>query len=349
MGINMNKSKKPNYDNTAFAYCLKVLVFTVLGSAALLGGTIFVLSTFGTSKGAIEANMGILLIFMVNLEILCPFLLVRQLVKPLDVLNHASEKLAKGEFDVVLNYRGKIAELEALFQNFKTMSVELASVETLRSDFVSNVSHEFKTPLTSIEGYATLLQNTDLTTEEKNEYINRILSNTHRLSSLVGNILMLNKLENQTLQPEISTYRLDDQILQILLQQESLWNQKELEFDLDLSEIIYEGAEQMFYHVWSNLISNAIKYSNNCGVIKISLKKNGKQIIFKITDQGIGISQDNLRHIFEKFYQADTSHKKEGNGLGLAQVKKILDLSGNKIIVESAEGNGSTFTVYLLC
>ena len=343
----MSTKNNNNPDNSAFAYCLKILVPCVLGTTLLIGGTIYVLTTYGLSKGAIQANIGLFLILMVNIEVLCPALLVRQLVNPLKKLNRASEKLARGEFDISLYYKGKITELETVFKNFETMATELSSIETLRSDFVSNVSHEFKTPLTAIEGYTTLLQNPDLSKEEHEEYIERIIHNTKRLSGLVGNILMLNKLSNQTQQPEIKTYRLDEQIRQILLQQESAWNSKNLEFNLNLQEISYTGTEQLLYHVWSNLINNAIKFSYENGTITINLKKNYKHVVFEIIDQGIGMTPQSLNHIFDKFYQADTTHKEEGNGLGLAQVKKILDLTENQITVKSELGKGSSFTVLL--
>jgi signal transduction histidine kinase len=342
----MSKKYNPR-DYSAFAYCLRILVPCVLGTTVLMGGTIYILITYGFSRGAVQANIGFVLIFIINIELLCPFLLVHKLIRPLKKLNLASEKLAKGDFDVSLKYTGKITELETVFRNFQTMSEELSSIETLRSDFVSNVSHEFKTPLTAIEGYATLMQNPDIEESERGEYIDRILYNTKRLSSLVGNILMISKLNNQSVQPEIKTYRLDEQILQILLQQEDAWNDKGIEFDLNLQEITYTGAEQLLYHVWSNLINNAIKFSKEYGTIDIRLQKNINRIIFEITDHGIGISDQSLRHIFDKFYQADAPHKKEGNGLGLAQVKKIMELIEGEIIVKSELDKGSTFTVIL--
>lgn len=332
---------------SAFAYCLKILVPCILGTILLMGGTIFVLIKFGFPDGAMEANIGFVLILLLNIEIVCPFLIVYKLIRPLQQLNKAAKELAKGNLNVKVDYTGQIAELKMIFLNFQTMTKELASIETLRSDFVSNVSHEFKTPLTAIEGYATLIQNQDILDSEREEYTERILFSTKRLSSLVENILMLSKLENQTIKPEINTYRLDEQILQILLQQESVWNDKGIEFDLDLDEIDYTGAEHFLYHVWSNLISNAVKYSHPKGKIRLSLKQDAHQKRFQITDQGIGISEENLRHIFEKFYQAETSHKSEGNGLGLAQVNKIVDLIEGTITISSVEGVGSTFTVSL--
>lgn len=340
-------TEKKLRNNSAFAYCLKVLVVCVLLMVILLTATIYIMTAFSFSPETIQAHIGILFLVMLNIEVLCPLLITRQLVRPLDKLNRASSKLAQGNFAVDLAYDGKIAELETLFANMQEMTAELASVETLRADFVSNVSHEFKTPLTAIEGYATLIQNPDLTDGERAEYAACILNSTRRLSSLVSNILMLSRLENQRFAPEISTYRLDDQICRILLEQEPVWSARGIEFDMNLEETTYTGAEQLLYHVWANLINNAVKYSPDGGSIQVSLKREQAKIVFSIADQGPGIRPQDQKHIFEKFYQADTAHKKEGNGLGLAQVKKIADLLGGSVHVHSDGTHGSTFVVEL--
>lgn len=281
------------------------------------------------------------------LQFISPYFLVKKLVKPLDKINHASKELASGNFKTNLKSCGEVREIRDTFINFQIMAEELSGIETLRSDFLSNVSHEFKTPLASIEGYAVFMQSPEITETERMEYVDHILANTRRLSSLTGDILMLSKLENQKLKPEITTYRLDEQIIQILLQQEIVWNKKGIDFELQIDEITYTGAEKMLYHVWSNLINNSIKYSHHDSQIRISLQKLGKKIIFEIEDHGVGISENGLKHVFEKFYQEDTDHKSEGNGLGLAQVKSILDLTQNYIEVISQTGVGSTFTVTL--
>ena len=244
-------------------------------------------------------------------------------------------------------YSGNIQELDSLFNDMRTMAGELSSVETLRSDFVSTVSHEFKTPLASIEGYATLLQNPDLTEADRQDCTDKILSGTRRLSTLVSNVLMLSRLERRKVTPEYVDYRLDDQIMQVLLEQEPAWNQKNIDFDLNLNDVPYHGAEALLYHVWSNLIGNAVKYSPEGGQVAISLATENSAVIFRIEDHGPGISEKDLKHIFEKFYQADTAHKKDGNGLGLAQVKQILDLLGGSVSADSDGTSGSTFTVIL--
>ena len=338
----MHKKKKIK----ASLYCLEILILSLVPTTTLLTIAVHNL-TKEVSVWTASLNSLLAFLFLLNLGLVCPIYLTKQLINPLEKLNVASEKLAHNEFDVDLEYKGNIKELNNAFNNFQTMCEELSSVETMRFDFVSNVSHEFKTPLAAIEGCVAVLQNDELTKEEKDEYLQRIILSTKCLSSLVNNILMLNKLENLTTKPEISTYRLDDQILQILLQQETVWNKKDIYFDLHLDEITYTGPKDLMYHVWSNLISNAVKYSHEHGKIVISLQYINNEILFTITDNGIGMSDKDMRHIFEKFYQADTMHKKDGNGLGLAQVKKILDITGNTISVESKKKQGSSFIVHI--
>lgn len=333
--------------HTAFVYCVHVILALAVVSFVMLLGTFGVIAIYGASFATMQASVGILLIFLFNLSLVCPLLITRKLVRPLSKLNQAAEKLARGDFVTDLEYDGNIQELDSLFANMRTMSSELSSVETLRSDFVSTVSHEFKTPLASIEGYATLLQNPDLTDEDRRDCTDKILTGTRRLSTLVSNVLMLSRLERHKVTPEYVDYRLDDQIMQIMLEQEPVWSAKDINFDLDLQPIQYHGAEALLYHVWSNLIGNAVKYSPEGGLVSVSLKEENGTYVFRIADHGPGISEKDLRHIFEKFYQADTAHKKEGNGLGLAQVRQIVNLLGGQVTAESDGHSGSTFVVRL--
>ena len=330
---------------SAFAYCVHVIAMLAVISFILLVAAFCIMVSYDFSAASMQATVGVLLIFLFNLGLICPLLISKKLVSPLAKLNRASEKLAKNNFDVDLRYDDRILELDSLFLNMRTTARELSSVETLRSDFVSTVSHEFKTPLASIEGYATLLQNPDLTYEDRRDYTEKIIAATGRLSTLVSNVLMLSRLERHKITIENVTYRLDDQIMQILLEQEPAWSKKDIDFNLDLPPVTYCGAESLLYHVWSNLISNAVKYSPEGGHISISLTKGQNNCIFSIEDNGPGIGENDLRHIFEKFYQADTAHKSEGNGLGLAQVKQILDLLGGEVSAESDGKSGSVFTV----
>ena len=227
------------------------------------------------------------------------------------------------------------------------MAHELTSTEILQSDFVSNVSHEFKTPINAIEGYTTLLQGCDNLDAEHQEYVDKILFNTKRLSRLVGNILLLSKIENQEIQTHQTTFRLDEQIRQSIVALESAWTAKDIELDVDLEDVNYTGSESLMHHVWDNLIGNAIKFNPPGGLLKISLKKEKKEIIFTVSDSGPGLSEDSMKHLFDKFYQEDTTRKEEGNGLGLALVKRILTIVGGEISAENLAGGGCAFTVRL--
>ena len=266
---------------------------------------------------------------------------------PIKKLRIAMGKVADGDFSVRLKTESSSKEIQEVYSGFNLMAHELTSTEILQSDFVSNVSHEFKTPINAIEGYTTLLQGCDDLDEEHQEYVEKILFNTKRLSRLVGNILLLSKIENQEIQTHQTSFRLDEQIRQSIVALESAWTAKELELDVDLEDITYTGNESLMHHVWDNLIGNAIKFNPQCGLLKISLKKEDKHVIFTVTDSGPGLSEEAIKHLFDKFYQADTTRKEEGNGLGLALVRRILTIVGGDISAENLAGGGCTFTVKL--
>ena len=266
---------------------------------------------------------------------------------PIKKLRKAMDKVADGDFSVRLEEQSRSKEIMEVYTGFNLMAHELGSTEILQTDFVSNVSHEFKTPINAIEGYSTLLQNDDNLTEEQKEYIEKILFNTTRLSSLVGSILLLSKLENQQIPASRAPYRLDEQIRQSLLSLEAAWAPKDLEFDVELDRIEYIGNEAMMRHVWDNLISNAVKFSPNSGLVKMTLTKRLRKIIFTIEDSGPGLTEEAQKRIFDKFYQADGSHKQEGNGLGLTLVKRVLTIEGGEIQVENRPLGGCCFTVTL--
>ena len=228
------------------------------------------------------------------------------------------------------------------------MTAELAGVETLRTDFISNVSHEIKTPLAVIQNYGTMLQSDALTPEERKTYAAAITEQTKKLSDLITNILKLNRLENQQIYPEKKRYNLTEQLCECLLMFEYAWEKKNLEIETDMEEEVYvcEDAELLSL-VWNNLFSNAIKFSEEEGTVGVSLKKEGDKVVVSVRDTGCGISPDVGAHIFDKFYQGDTSHATQGNGLGLALVKRVIDITGGEISVQSVPGEGTTFTVRL--
>lgn len=268
-------------------------------------------------------------------------------VIPMMKLGDAMRKVAGGDFTVRLDCTSKIRDVREVYGSFNTMVKELGNTETLQTDFVSNVSHEFKTPINAIEGYASLLQDSQLTDEQKNAYIDKIIFNTRRLSDLVGSILLLSKVNNQTISLKASTFRLDEQVRQSILALESKWEKKEIEFDIDLDEIEYTGYENLLSHVWLNLIDNAVKFSPQNGQIRIRLKQLDGSVTFSIWDNGLPIPEADIDRIFNKFYQGDNSHASEGNGLGLALVRKIVAAAHGTINVTSSEDAGTEFVVAL--
>ena len=289
-------------------------------------------------------------------ELLCACLLVGILVtsqlvtlffNPIKKLRIAMEQVADGDYSVRLEGKSSSREIMEIFSGFNLMTNELSATEILQTDFVSNVSHEFKTPINAIEGYSTLLQGSENLDEDQRVYIDKILLNTQRLSSLVGSILLLSKLENQQIPTNRSSYRLDEQIRQAVVALEPEWERKGIELDVELDVINYLGNEQMMHHVWSNLISNAVKFSPDNSLITVRLFREEMDIVFTIADQGPGLSAEAQKHLFDKFYQADNSHKQEGNGLGLALVKRILTIEKGEIQVENLPDCGCKFTVLL--
>ena len=272
--------------------------------------------------------------------------------EPLSKLSDATRQVAQGNFEITLERpkrkNGKTkkpTEIDLVYDSFNKMVTELKQNEMFKSDFISNVSHEMKTPLATIQGYATLLQNDKLTKKEKQEYLNTIITATKQLSNLTSNILKLSKLENQSIFIEPKEYNLAEQIRRVILSLESLWSKKDIDFTIDLDEISSKLDESLIEQVWKNLIENAIKFSNPQGKIEIKLNEDNDFIIATIKDHGLGMDEKTKTHLFDKFYQGDNSHSKEGNGLGLSLVKKILDIHNAEIIVDSKINKGATFIV----
>ena len=268
------------------------------------------------------------------------FFLQQWVFKPISKLSSAMEQVAKGKFDVQLELGKHFSEIEGIYGNFNRMAKQLKSTEILKTDFISNVSHEFKTPINAIEGYATLIQGCDENDGEQYRlYADKILFNIGRLSKLVGNILLLSKVDNQSIAANVSSFRLDEQIRQAILQLEVEWTNKDIEFDVELDRAVFSGPENLMLHIWVNLIGNAVKFSPQGGLVKIRLKNKAEELLFSVSDQGPGIEKELEKQIFEKFYQGDSSHKQEGNGLGLALVKQITELVGGSVrVADQPEG-----------
>lgn len=271
----------------------------------------------------------------------------RKALAPIIKISEATKEVAKGNFEVSVEENIKASELHEMAKNFNIMIHELSSIELFRNDFIANVSHEFKTPLSAIEGYATLLQNINISDERRQFYCEKIISNTKRLTTLTGNILQLSRLENQKNNISKQVFSLDEQIRQIILLFENQWNKKNINIEIDLETLNYNGNEELLAQVWLNLIGNALKFVEDNGCIYIYLKKENEHVRIDICDDGIGMDEVTRLRIFEKFYQGDTSHTMQGNGLGLTLVKNIVELHKGEITVSSKEGKGTTFTVTL--
>ena len=271
--------------------------------------------------------------------------------RPTKRIIFAGEKITGGDFSVriepfVDNYAYE--SFNSIIDCFNKMVNELGSVETLRTDFIANVSHELKTPLAAIQNYGTMLQTPDLPDEKRIEYAKGVTENSRRLASLITNILKLNKLENQQIFPVSQRFDLSEQLCQSLLQFEEIWEQKGIEIKTDIEDSVYINSDsELLSLVWSNLLSNAFKFTESGGTVSVSLSADDEYATVKVSDTGCGISVETGKHIFEKFYQGDTSHAMQGNGLGLALVKRVVDIMQDEIAVESEIGKGSVFTVRL--
>jgi signal transduction histidine kinase len=270
--------------------------------------------------------------------------------RPMRRLSEAARKIARGDFAVriaPLRKDGKKDFVEVMFEDFNTMAGELESIEMLKNDFIANVSHEIKTPLAVIQNYAASLQDEALPPEERREYVKTIIASSQKLSALVSNILKLNKLEHEEIVPAAVPFDLSEQLRRCALAFENLWEQKNITFEADLDEVAICYNESMLELVWNNLLSNAVKFTPPGGTISLSLKKWAGFAVVRISDSGCGMDEETQKHIFDKFYQGDRSHSQEGNGLGLALVKKALDMTGAKITVTSKIGEGAAFAVRL--
>lgn len=272
--------------------------------------------------------------------------MTKMLIDPIAKLRSAMREVADGDFKVEAKCESRIQDVQDIYDSFNSMVRELSTTETLQTDFISDVSHEFKTPINAIEGYASLLEG-EPSPEEQRAYVEKILFNTRRLSALTGNILLLSKLSNQSILPQKTQFRLVEQIRQAIVALEQMWSEKELGFEVELAETPFFGYESLLPHVWTNLIGNAVKFSPKGGEIRIKMMRTEGAVVFTIEDDGPGIVPGDEEHIFTKFYQSESSHGMEGNGLGLALVRQIVEMSGGSVDVQNLEAGGCRFTVRL--
>ena len=323
-----------------FALAFGLILFAVLYIAAQFGISVEHLNS--PSIGVYSISIISLVIAFVGV-----YLIINLVLRPLWRIEAAAQQVAKGNFDVQIPYKGNLKEFGNTIDSFNQMVRELGSVEIMRNDFIANVSHEFKTPLSSIMGYATLLQDPELPEAERQDYIEKVLFSVEKLNDLTDNILRLSRLEHQEYLQEPETYRLDEQLREAIVLLEPKWTAKNIGLDLQLPETTYTGQRALIFQVWTNLIGNAIKFTASGGTITVSTEEKDDHLEVIVRDDGMGMSEETMAHIFEKFYQGDSAHKSHGNGLGLPLCKAILELCGGEISVSSREGIGSEFLVKL--
>lgn len=348
--------KKGSLNKLGFAL---MRFFSFFGSMAFVITCSFLLflRSMNLEREILETNAKLTFVNVLILTFLfCSIDAIRRKItveRPVQNIIKGLDEITKGDFTVRISAVNGITDengFNIIVDQINKMAAELGGVETLRTDFIANVSHELKTPLAAINNYGTLLQSHDLSEDERIEYAKAVTENSCRLANLITNILKLNKLENQQIYPQSEPYNLSEQLCECLLGFETIWEQKKLELDADIDEdIIITADSELLSLVWNNLFSNAIKFTNNGGSVFVGLKKENDYAIVTVSDTGCGMSAETGKHIFEKFYQGDTSHASKGNGLGLALVKRVVDITDGEISVQSELGKGSTFTVKLRC
>lgn len=332
------------------------IFFIILGSLLLVGAFhMQIIVLFDKYDDALNGSLQVTLvvIYWAIVSLLITLYIATQIKKtyedPMKRIAEATGKVAKGDFSVYLpplHSAEKMDYLDVMITDFNKMVEELGSIETLKVDFFTNVSHEIKTPLAVIQNYTELLKKPDLSEEKRQEYLDAVTKAVHRLSNLITNMLKLNKLESQKIKPAPKSYDLCRQLGECAISFEQIWDQKNIEFEADFEDeaFIYADHELMDL-VWNNLLSNAFKFTEPGGTVSVTQTSDKDFITVTVSDTGCGMSKDTMKHIFDKFYQGDSSHATEGNGLGLSLVLRILQIAGGSIDVDSKEGKGTAFTV----
>lgn len=342
--------KKGFLNKISFSLFFSIFLFLIFIITLLITGTI---GFIAIKTGIIEAYsynpVAIMLIVLIASLIIGTVITTISrpfTIKPFKKIVAAMERLSCGDFTVRLEGKGP-HEMESVANSFNRMAEELASIEVLRTDFINNFSHEFKTPIVSIKGFAEILKYSYPTQEEKDEYLDIIISEASRLAELATNVLNLSKIETQSILTEKQVFNLGEQVRRCILLLDAKTEKKNIDLSVDIEDIMLKGNKEMLSQVWVNLFDNALKFTPENGEITVSAKKIGNEAVVMIKDNGCGINDEAIKHIFDKFYQADTSHATGGNGIGLTVVKKIVDLHEGEIECKSSVGRGTTFKVFL--
>ncbi|MBQ8195847.1 MAG: HAMP domain-containing histidine kinase [Oscillospiraceae bacterium] len=351
MKENRRKRTKAKHYTTKLTFKLSLLVMILIVSAEFLSFTATIVIGYVTGGTNDTTAIVASVIASVIIGGLLSFIAWNIILHPLNELIKATRRVTRGDYSAHLDMgwyeKHTVKELSQLISNFNEMTTQLSTTELFRKDFTSNFSHEFKTPLVSIRGFARQLYDGDLTPEQQREFSKIILDETEYLTALASNSLLLTNLENRDIVTEKTTFSLDEQLRNCMLSLEPLWSEKNIDIDMELDEVQFHWNEQLLAHVWHNLFDNAVKFTPENGSITVSCIKDGGVITIRVRDSGPGIPADALPHIFERFYQADTSHATKGNGLGLPLVKRIVKLCGGLISVLSETDKGTEFTVTL--
>ncbi len=331
---------------------LTILTLLIILAADILTFTAAIVIGFVTGGTNDTTQVIASVIASIFIGTLLSFIIGNTVLKPLSELIKATKRVMGGDYTVKLEMgwiaKHTVRELRELIRDFNEMTEELRNTELFRKDFISSFSHEFKTPLVSIRGFARQLYEGDLTPEQQREFSKIILDETEYLSVLSQNTLLMTSLENKDIITEKTSFSLDEQLRGCMIRLEPQWSSKNIEIDMgELEEVRFYWNEQLLAHVWNNLFDNAVKFTPEGGTIRTSCKRQNGMIAVIIADSGCGIAEDALPHIFEKFYQADSSHATKGNGLGLPLVKRIVELCGGTVEVSSQLGKGTEFTVTL--
>ena len=351
--LGLARERDPRVRRKLFSWEMFLLILLVL--CVLSAANVFIMEIFLKMEVfSVLASMGVGT-YWIGMAVVAAIILhqvsCKKFDKPMRRLSQAMKAVAEGDFSVSVTPQhtgNKMDYMDVMYEDFNRMVQELSSIETMKSDFIANVSHEIKTPLAVIESYAAALQKGDLDDVQRSEYAQTIVSASRNLSTLVSNILKLNKLENQEIVPTAREYDLTRQLCDCALAFETAWEEKNIEFDAQLEERVMICAdESMLEMVFNNLISNAIKFTEPGGMVTLRQVVLDDAVEVVISDTGCGMNEETVRHIFDKFYQGDTSHSGEGNGLGLALARRVLEITGGSIRVSSTLGEGSEFTVRL--
>lgn len=326
-----------------FIFLITSAIIMVVSAILLQTGTI-TLAKISRQEPIIPFAM--LLMLSIIIGTVVSFVISRFPLRPIRKLIDAINRLAAGDFSVRLSTT-TAPTFRELVESFNRMAEELGGTELLRTDFINNFSHEFKTPIVSIKGFAEELKHDDLSKEQRDEYLDIIIAESSRLASLATNVLNLSKIEQQVILTDQKEFNLTEQVRRCILLFENKWEKKHISLNVEMDELSYDGCEDLLNQVWLNLIDNAVKFTPQGGVIGIRLSKSGDEIRFVITDDGCGISEDAISRIFDKFYQADPARTGSGNGIGLTVAKRIAELHGGTIVCRSEEGVGTEFTVTL--